>query len=226
MRQAQGRLDKSIAHDGSFDLNLIPDVMPLHLDATASVDLAEGMAVAKRVLPDPQIQRQLNQVKDLAGNASVRVILGGDVDHITTRVEVSSLNASARHDLVPFPIRIARGGLTYSGPTLTFEGLGGAIGESTFNGVSAQLGLSSPYPLTSQQGTVVAALEELFHWASAQPRFAKQLEGVKQVSGGLAVSIAKLNIPLNSPEQMRFVVNATPQHIVLDAPKYGPLVQS
>ena len=167
VRQAQGRLGKSMARDGSFDLNLIPDVMPLHLDAIASVDLAEGMVVAKRVLPDPQIQRQLNQVKDLAGNASVRVILGGDLDNVTTRVEVSSLTASARHDLVPFPIRIARGGLTYAGPTLTVQGLGGAIGQSTFDAVSAQLGLSSPYPLTSQQGSVVAGLEELFHWASA-----------------------------------------------------------
>ena len=46
---------------------------------------------------------------------------------------------------------------------------------------------------------------------------------MKQISGGLAVSIAKLNVPLNSPEQARFVVHATPQHVVVDAPKYGPI---
>jgi hypothetical protein len=105
------------------------------------------------------------------------------------------------------------------------QGVDGAIGESTFTGVSARLGMNAPYVLSAQQGSVVAALGQLFHWAAAQPEFAKPLAGVKQISGALALSVAQLEVPLNAPEQMRFRIAATPQRVSVDAPEYGPLVK-
>ena len=134
------------------------------------------------------------------GSAVVRVTVGGDVSNVVPRVDVTALRASARHDLVPFPIRIARGALTYTTPSLSVQGLDGAIGESTFTGVSARLGMKAPYVLSAQQGSAVAALGQLFHWAATQPQFSKQLAGVKQVSGTLAVSIAQVG---RSPEHAR-----------------------
>ena len=225
VRQAQARLEKSRARDGSFDMDLNLDALPMQVDVTVDTDLAEGLAIAKRVLPDRQTQQQLNQVKQLQGSAVVRVTVGGDVSNVVPRVDVTALRASARHVLVPFPISIVRGALTYTTPSLSVQGVGGAIGESTFTGVSARLGMKAPYVLSAQQGSAVAALGQLFHWAATQPQLSKQLAGVKQVSGTVAVSIAKLDVPLNTPEKLSFQVAATPRQVVLDAPKYGPPVQ-
>ncbi|MFN0039374.1 MAG: AsmA-like C-terminal domain-containing protein [Burkholderiales bacterium] len=225
VRQVRARLDKSAARDGSFDMDLSRDALPMHVDVTVDADLAEGFAIARRVLPDRQTQQQLNQIKRLEGKAVARVTVGGEVNNVVPRVDVTTLSASLRHDLVPFPIRIARGALTYTTPALSVQGVDGAIGESTFTGVSARLGMNAPYVLSAQQGSAVAALGQLFHWAAAQPRFAKPLAGVKQISGTLALSVAQLEVPLNVPEKMRFRIAATPQRVSVDAPKYGPLAQ-
>ena len=45
------------------------------------------------------------------------------------------------------------------------------------------------------------------------------------MSGGLAVSVAQLDLPLNAPDKTRFRASATPRHIAVDAPRYGPRVQ-
>ena len=224
-QQVRGRLEKSTGHDGSFEMDLNPDVPPLHAELIATVDLPEALAVAKRVLPDPQSQKVLGQVKQLQGSALVHAALGGDVNNVVPRVEASAIKASARHDVVPFPIRIADGAVTYANQALSVRGLDGAIGQSTFGGVSARLGLSTPSVLTAQQGSVLLALEELFRWAAAQPKLAKQLEGVKAVSGGLAASVNQLELALDKPDDLRFQVSATPKNVLVDAPRYGPRVR-
>jgi hypothetical protein len=224
-QNVQGRLEKSTGREGSFEMDLNPDVPPLRADLTVAVDLPEALAVAKRVLPDRQSQRLLNQVKQLEGSAVAHAVLGGDVNNVVPHVEVSAIKASARYEIVPFPIRIAGGELTYTNEALSVRALDGAIGQSTFSGVNARLGLSTPNVLTAQQGSALLALEELFRWAAAQQQFAKQLEGVKTVSGSLAVSVTRLELPLNKPDQARFQVSATPKNISIDAPRYGPQVQ-
>ena len=224
-QQVQGRLEKSTARDGTFEMDLNPDVPPLHAELTVTADLPEVLAVAKRVLPDPQTQKALAQVKQLQGSALVHATLGGDVNNVVPRVEASSIKASARHDVVPFPIRVTGGAVTYANDTLSMQGLDGAIGQSTFSGVSARLGLSAPNVLTAQQGSVVLALAELFDWAAAQRQFAQPLEGVKSVAGRLAVSVAHLDLPLGAPERARFQVSATPSGVLIDAPRYGPRVR-
>jgi hypothetical protein len=224
-QQVRGRLEKSTARDGTFEMDLNPDVPPLHAELTVTADLPEALAVAKRVLPDPQSQKALGQVKQLQGSALVHATLGGDVNNVVPRVEVSAIKASVRHDPVPFPIRVAGGAVTYANQLLSVQGLDGAIGQSTFSGVSARLGLSTPNVLTAQQGSVLLALDELFGWAAGQRQFAKPLEGVKSVSGSLAVSVKQLDLPLDAPDRMHFQVSATPSHISIDAPRYGPRVQ-
>jgi hypothetical protein len=224
-QQVRGRLEKSTGRDGTFEMDLNPDVPPLRAELTVTADLPEALAVAKRVLPDPQSQKALDQVKHLQGTALVHATLGGDVNNVIPRVEVSAIKASARHDVVPFPIRVAGGAVIYADHVVSVQALEGAIGESTFNGVNARLGLSTPAVLTAQQGSVVLALDQLFGWAVAQARFVKPLEGVKSVSGSLAVSVKQLDLPLNAPDQLRFQVSAVPSHIAIDAPRYGPRVQ-
>jgi len=221
-KDVQGRLEKSTGRGGTFEMDLNPDVPPLRADITVAVDLPEAFAVAKRVLPDRQSQQALNQVKQLEGSAVAHVALGGNVNNVLPHVEVSAIKASARHELVPFPIRIAGGALTYTNDAVSVRVLDGAVGQSTFTGVSARLGLNTPNVLSAQQGSALLALEELFRWAAAQPQFAKQLDGVKTVSGGLALSVTRLQIPLNKPEQTAFQLSATPKGISIDAPRYGP----
>ncbi len=224
-QQVRGRLEKSTGRDGTFEMDLTPDVPPLRAELTVAADLPEALTVAKRVLPDPQSQKALAQVKQLQGSALVHATLGGDVNNVVPRVEASAIKAHARHDLVPFPIIVAGGAVIYAPQAVSLQALNGAIGRSTFSGVSARIGLSAPNVLTAQQGSVLLALDELYGWAAAQRQFAKQLEDVKSVSGGLDVSVTQVDLPLSSPDQLRFQLAATPRNVQVDAPKYGPRVK-
>jgi len=223
--QVRGRLEKSMGRDGSFEMDLNPDVPPLHAELTVAADLPEALAVAKQVLPDPDAQKALGQVKQLQGTAVVHATLGGDVNNVVPRVEASEIRASARHDLIPFPIRVAGGTVAYANQAVSAQGLDGAVGQSTFSGINARLGVGTPNVLTAQQGQVSLALSELFNWAAAQRRFATQLEGIKSVSGRLAVAVSQLDLPLNSPDRVRFQITATPNQITIEAPRYGPRAQ-
>jgi len=218
----RGRLEKSTARDGSFEMDLNPDVSPLRAELTVAADLPEALAVAKRVLPDRSSQRLLGQVKQLEGTAFAHGTLAGDVNNVFPHVEVSAIKASARHDVIPFPIRVTGGAVDYTNDALSVHELEGSIGQSTFNAVNARLGLTGPSRLSAQQGSVSLALEELFLWARGQPQFAKQLEDVKTVSGTVSASVIRLDLPLTKLDQARFQVSATPRTISIEAPRYGP----
>ena len=143
-QQVQARLGKTTARDGSFMMDLNAEALPMHVDVTATVDLAEGLGLAKRVLPDKQIQQQLNQVKRLEGSAVAHVTVSGNLSNLVPRVEVTALDVSARHAMVPFPIRVTRGALTYTSEALSVQGMNGAIGQSSFKEISARLGPIHP----------------------------------------------------------------------------------
>ncbi|HTS53771.1 MAG TPA: AsmA-like C-terminal region-containing protein, partial [Burkholderiales bacterium] len=221
-QNVRGRLEKSTAHDGTFAMDLTPDVEPLSAELTVEANLPEALAVAKRILPDRSAQRALAQIKQLEGTAVVHAAIGGNVNNVLPHVEATTLKASARHDLVPFPIRVMGGTITYTNEAVSVRALDGAVGQSNFSGVDARVSLSAPTVLTAQHGSVLLALEELFRWAAAQPKLAKQLEGVKAVTGGLAVTVSHADVPLSTPDLLRFQVNATPKSIAIDAPRYGP----
>src|SRR5262249_1699155 len=108
-QSVRGRLEKSTAHDGSFAMDLTPDVEPLSAELTVEANLPEALAVAKRVLPDRSSQRALAQVKQLEGTAVVHAQLGGNVDNVLPHVEATLLKATARHELIPFPLRVTGG---------------------------------------------------------------------------------------------------------------------
>ena len=221
-QNVRGRLEKSTAHDGSFAMDLTADVETLNAELTVEANLPEALAVAKRVLPDRSAQRALAQVKQLEGTAVVHAAIGGNVNNVLPHVEATSLKASARHELVPFPLRVTGGTVTYTNDAVSVRALDGAVGQSNFSGVDARIGLKVPNEVTAHQGSVQLALEELFRWAAGQPQFAKPLESVKSVTGVLAVTVSHAQIPLSNPDLLRFQVKATPKSLAIDAPPYGP----
>jgi hypothetical protein len=225
VQQLGARLDKSIARDGLLVARLGVEPVPLHAEATLALDLSEVLALAKRVLRDPHVRRRLEQIEQLEGSAVARITLGESLGELRPRVEVSALSASARSGAVPFPVSLSGGRLTYADGALSVQRMDGAIGHSSFAGLSARLGLEAPYPLRVQGGSAVLALEELFRFLAGTTKLAEQLKGVDAVSGGLALSVSQLEGPLTSPQDWRFRVSLTPRHVVLDAPRFGPPVE-
>jgi AsmA-like C-terminal region len=220
--QVQARLGKSVARDGVVIVKLDTSPTPLHIEATVDADLAEAYALIKRLVKNREVQHELDRVHDLQGTALGRLTLGETVDDIVPRVDVQAINASGRHAGVPLPIRITGGRLGYMDEAFSAQELEGQVGESSFSGVNAHLGLKSPATLNLEQGSALLALEELFRWLSSEPSLAEQLKDVQAISGRLAVSTMRVEGQPSSPENLQFQVSAHPRRVVIDAPEYAP----
>lgn len=209
------------AHDGQFRIDLMPAVSPLSGAITVDVDLARALALAPRYLP-PSVLDQLKHVTQLKGSVVATVSLSGNVNTIVPGVTATDLRLSARYDRIPFPVRIARGTVTYTSKAIAANGLGGFVGQSSFDGLAARVSLTGATMITATQGSVQLALPELFAWARTQPDLAKPLDSVRSVTGSLSLSVQRLALPLDSVKRLTFVASATPHALVVDAPHYAP----
>ncbi len=217
----RARVGATVASDGTFDLDLNPAVPPMRASVNVNADLAQGFAIAGRVLGKDSAAT-LGAITGVRGSVLAHVTIGGDVNSVVPRVDFMSLNASAHYAAVPFEIHISDGGGSYTTQALAIRGLRGTIGRSTFDSIDAGLSLTGPMVVSASRGAVHLALAELFTWATSQPKLAKPLDGVKSVSGSLSISVAALSLPVKTPDSLTFRASAVPERIAVDAPKYGP----
>ncbi|HTS55645.1 MAG TPA: hypothetical protein VMH26_20440, partial [Burkholderiales bacterium] len=220
--RVQARLDKSVARDGIVVVKLNGSPTPLHIEATLDADLAEAYALIKRLVKNREVQRELGRLHDLQGTALARLTLGETVADIVPRVDVQAIKASGRYAGVPLPIRITGGRLGYMNEAFSAQELEGQIGQSSFSGVRAHLGLKGPTTLNLEQGSALLALEELFRWLSSEPSLAEPLKDVRGITGKLEVSSMRVEGQPSSPENLQFQVSAQPRRVVIDAPEYAP----
>ena len=126
--------------------------MPLQVELVVDTNLPEAMAISRRVVTDRGAREQMDRLKQLEGDAVVRVMLAGDVENVRPTVLVQSLNATMTHDALPFPLRFARGTVFYADTAISAEGVDGSLGPIAFDGLGAQLALKPPYRVTGGHG--------------------------------------------------------------------------
>ncbi len=208
-------------------ITLIAKELALSADATLSLDLAEGLAIAKRVIRSRKIRRELAQIKQLSGRAELRASVTRSGQTPEVHLDVSEIQTTARHAAVPFPIPILlkRGAVRYVKDAIHAQDLEGAIGRTTFTGVGARFGLNAPNVLSAGKGSARLALDELMRWAAALPELKKHLGNIEKVTGSMSVSVSKLEGPLRSPNKLRYVLAASPRRTSIEAPKLGPRVE-
>ena len=206
---------------------MIAKELALSADATLSLDLAEGLAIAKRVIRSRKIRRELAQIKQLSGRAELRASVTMSEQPPEVLLDVSTIQTTVRHAAVPFPIPILlkRGAVRYVKDAIHAQDLEGAIGRTTFTGVGARLGLNAPNALSAGKGSARLALDELVRWAAALPELKKHLGDIEKVTGSMSVSVSELEGPLRSPNKLRYVLAASPRRTAIEAPKLGPRVE-
>ncbi len=217
------RTDAGELTGGAFELKLDARPVTLAGSATARLDLAGVAALAARLLdPSGSARRELLRLHDLRGSARVRVDLAGEAQRPRPRVELSALSATGRHELLPLPLAITAGSITFRDATLALRGLSGSVGRSTLRETDAQLRFGAASSLESASGSADIDLEEVLRVARARPELAGPLEGVRAVTGRLAVRLESATGPLADPRAIDYAVSATPRKVTLEVPALGP----
>jgi AsmA-like C-terminal region len=221
-RQVTARLGRSVLQAGSVATRFDVAPAPLRMEAAAVLDLAEALAVVKKVVHDREARRRLDAIRHLAGSAAVRVVLGDTLPRLDAEVEVSEPRIAVLHRDLPFPVSVSAGRFGFKNGVVWTEAAAGKLGRSSFGGVTARLSVKAPYALRVERATADLAVAELFHWASSQPSFAPVLEEVRGVSGSLDVTAVAFDGAAGSPAEASFHIAAAPRQLLVDAPRYGP----
>lgn len=220
----QGTTGHSIGRRGSLTVALAPKDGPFHLDIEIDADLAQLPSVLARVVDDQAFLRELALVRDVSGTAHGRLLLGGRLDRITTRVEIADWKLKALYERLPFPLALEATALVYEGQLLAVAGLQGQIGKSTVQDVSGsltwnqELGLELTSPAKGE-----FLLDELFPWLLTFSPVRENRWKIQTLEGGLRMESLKFRGPLAKPAKWRFALtgllqNATAVSSLLGTP--------
>ena len=202
LEQIEARLGQSFVREGRLTGKLNVTPAPLHAEALVTFDLGETLALAKRIVRDPQTRSELARVQALQGTAQARVVLGDTLERLEPRLDVSAIQANGRHAAIPMPIRISSGRLGYAARELWFDRVEGALGESSFRGVTGRLQLAGSHRLEVRRADAELAMDELFRWLKSRRDLASALQPLRTLSGAASVSVTRLEGGLRDPDAL------------------------
>jgi len=140
-------------------------------------------------------------------------------------VEVQALNLSAGYDRIPYPVQIESVQAGYGGGKIDVKNLNGAIGKSSFSGITAQIDLAGTPNIGVSSGKSILLLEEIYAWLTSLEKFKVPLQDLKSLQGALALSFMNLQGPLTQPGKWDFRILAEVERLAMEASMLpGPLV--
>jgi hypothetical protein len=212
----EARVGNSWGREGKLKLALQGEDKPFHLDIGVQADLAELPPVMKRLLNDKSFQKELGLIKGLKGDAEGRLVLGESMEAVKPRVDVSTLNLSAKYQRIPYPLEIGGGHFHYDGTSIGVKSLRGKLGNTSFNQLSASLDLEKELYLNVKSADIDLSDEEIITWLKSMEGSGVRLENIKSVKGNSRVSALELKGPLLSPGKWQIKTAYEPRGTVVE----------
>ena len=189
------------------------------------MDLEQLPPFLKKLIGDQTISEEMDRFQELRGRARAKVVLGETRRSIRPKVEVQELNLSARYDRIPYPVQIESVQAVYDGGKIDVKNLNGAIGKSSFSGITAQIDLAGTPNIGVSSGKSILLLEEIYSWLTSLEKFKVPLQGLKSLQGAMALSFMNLQGPLTQPGKWDFRIQAEIERLIMEASMLpGPLV--
>ena len=194
-----GIYGNSSLRQASFSLGIKGDDGPFHMEASFRADLQEVLAMLRRLVKDKAFLQELNLIQSLSGTALGRLVLGGTLASVDTRVAVSEMNLSARYQRVPFPVTVKGGSFTYDKEQISVKDLAGTVGQTTFSGIAARMDQGREPRLEVRSGTMRIHAAEIYGWLSSFEGTRALLQDMTSADGSIAISSVAVNGPALNP---------------------------
>jgi hypothetical protein len=190
---------------GNLALGVTGKGGPFRVEGKVRADASEILPIVQRFTKNPAVREELSGIDRVQGRAEGRLLLGDRLDSIhLKRVEVTSLQLSARYRRIPYPIELDKGRLLFEEGRIATEGLAGRIGSSSFSGVAARLRTRDPVAFEGFSGNITASLGELHPWILSWNGADTARESIRELAGTLHLSIATLEGPAARPREWRY----------------------
>jgi hypothetical protein len=203
-KQLSARSGKIRGSDGTLRLGLEGKNPPFHLDLAVQADAAELRSLVLRVVEDDGVRKELSRVRNLEGGLSGRLILGEKINSLSPEISISRASLRGSYDSIPYPISIKQGRFQYRDRKTTLEGVSGAIGLSSFSGLTGSLGYNGARQIEIRSGKLsfdLAQTRNLLNLFAALP---KDFRDIDSAQGRLDLTSLSLKGPLDDPNQWDF----------------------
>jgi len=219
VKQFSVRFGKIQGRDGTLRLGLEGKSAPFHLDMMVQSDAAELHSLLLRVIKNDDFRKELSRIRNLEGHLSGTLILGERIDSFSPRVSILKAAVRGSYDLIPYSISIKEGRFEYGDDKVALGDVSGAVGLSSFSGISGSLNYSEPRQIEISSGKFsldVAQTKNLLNRFEVLP---KELRDVDFARGSLDLSSLSLKGPLDSPSRWDFSSTGTVRGIAVKTAK-------
>ncbi|MGH7795186.1 MAG: AsmA-like C-terminal domain-containing protein [Candidatus Binatia bacterium] len=155
-----GNLGTARGRSGNLKLGLDGKTAPFHFDMSVHTGAPELQAVLLKLVHDETFRRELLKVRNVSGELSGRLILGGTLDAVSPVVTVSKADIGATYEPIPFPIAIRGARFNYDQRTIRLENAQGSVGRSTFAGLGVTLHQDGSRRIEVDSGRVSLDLQQ------------------------------------------------------------------
>jgi hypothetical protein len=218
-KQFSARYGKIQGRDGTLRLGLEGKSAPFHLDLMVQTDAAELRSLLLRVVENEKLRKELSRLRNVEGNLSGRLILGERIDSIFPKVSILKAAISGSYDPIPYPISVKEGRFQYDDDKIALEGVSGAVGLSTFSGLTGALSYNESRQIEIDSGKFSLDVEQSKNLLNSFELFQKELRDVDFARGRLDLSSLSLKGPLDQPNRWDFSSTGTIQGIAVKTAK-------
>jgi hypothetical protein len=207
-KNLQGRAGASTGRNGSLTVPLTKGNGPFHLDIEIDADLAQLPPVLSRVVDNQDFLRELALLRDVAGRANGRLILGETLSSILTRVEVNEWVMRGKYQRIPFPLELQAQSFFYQDSSVSVKSLQGRAGKSKWYDVSGSFDWSRGPVLeleSSTRGRI--CLDELFPWFMTFPNIREKRWDIDSLKGTFRIDTLAFEGLLSHPRDWRLLLN-------------------
>ncbi len=214
-----GRTEGSQGTNGILLVGLVGTDTPFHLDIHVDADLGELHEILTREISNPGFHAEMNEITEIQGRATGRMVLGESTKNVNAWVDVSNFHLSALYQRIPHLVVIEGGRFYYGDDTVAVAQLAGRIGNSTFAGFNAWIGCGDrPHlKIFSMKGEL--SLAETYPWLMAYPRFKASLPELRALQGFLSIGRAELDVALNETNSWPFQMEGHLEQVKFVSPR-------
>jgi AsmA-like C-terminal region len=203
-KEFSARLGKIQGRDGVVRLGLEGNRAPFHLDMMVQADAAELHSLLLRVVKDEGVRKELSRLRNVEGSLSGRLILGESIDSLFPKVSILNAAISGSYDPIPYPISVKEGRFQYGDGKVALDGVSGAVGVSSFSGLTGSLNYNNSRQIEVSSGKFSLDVAQTKNLLNRFAVFPQELRDIDFAQGRLDVSALSLKGPLEEPSRWDF----------------------
>ncbi len=202
--------------NGIIRIGLTGGDAPLHVETIVTTDPGLLPPLLRRLVKNEVFLKEINNISEIKGMATGKLILGDSIDSIRVGVDISEINLSANYRRLPYPLKIKGGEFSYDETTVSVKNMSGEMGKSSFSNLNARLSLGQDYNLQIHSGNSVVFMDEMYPWITSFEGPDVGLEKFTKISGTLNINSLTLEGPLLKPGNWHFSETGEVQSLVME----------